>query len=357
MDSSNSSDLADLPAIDAVLLLSFGGPEGPDDVVPFLQNVTRGRNIPEERLKVVGEHYYHFGGVSPINEINRGIQDRLQAQLRDRGIELPVYWGNRNWHPMLEATVAEMVGDGVRSALVLATSAYGGYSACRQYHEDIAQARDSVPGAPHLEKLPQTYLNELFIDANTDAVRAALDELGQDGWSGVRLVFTAHSVPLSADVEAGADGHLYTEQLRWVAGQVAERVGAADYDLVYQSRSGAPHIPWLEPDIEDHLRDLDAQGITAVVIAPIGFVSDHLEVVWDLDTQARAVAEELGMAMARAGTASADPRFITMYADLIARRVGENVVVRELIEPLQGCTGVGVDGTLCAPYCCGPKPS
>ncbi|QHC02562.1 ferrochelatase [Epidermidibacterium keratini] len=350
------SDRDDLP-IDAILLLSFGGPEGPDEVVPFLQNVTRGRNIPEERLKVVGEHYYHFGGVSPINEINRGIQQRLHAELRGRGIDLPVYWGNRNWHPMLEDTVTAMVADGIQSALVFATSAYGGYSACRQYHEDIARARESVAHAPRLEKLPQTYLNELFIEANADAVAAALAELGGEDWSDIRLVFTAHSVPMSAEDEAGVDGHLYTEQLHWVAGQVAERVGAADFDLVYQSRSGAPHVPWLEPDIEDHLRDLHERAVRAVVIAPIGFVSDHLEVVWDLDTQARQVADELGMAMARAGTASADPRFITMYADLIARRIRQDAVVRELVAPLQGCTGVGVNGTLCAPYCCGPKPA
>lgn len=340
---------------DAVLLLSFGGPEGPEDVVPFLENVTRGRGIPKERLREVGEHYFHFGGVSPINDINRALQARLQTELAGRDIDLPVYWGNRNWHPMLEDTVQQMVDDGVRRALVMATSAYGGYSACRQYHEDIARARDTVASAPTLEKLPQTYHNEQFIAANADAVESARASLPGSGWDDVRLVFTAHSVPMSAENVAGVDGHLYTQQLEFVARTVAERVGAGDHDLVWQSRSGAPHVPWLEPDIGDHLEDLSSRGVSAAVVAPIGFVSDHLEVIWDLDTQAKETADSLGMRMSRAATASDDPRFVTMYADLIAERLGRSVQIRELIRPIQGCTGVGVNGAGCAPDCCLPK--
>ncbi|PRZ43758.1 ferrochelatase [Antricoccus suffuscus] len=354
----NAPLLQDAP-IDALLVLSFGGPEGVDDVVPFLENVTRGRGIPAERLREVGKHYFHFDGISPINELNRSIIDRLKREFVRRGIELPIYWGNRNWHPMLEQTVAEMTADGVRRALVFGTSAYGGYSACRQYHEDIARGRAAVgDDAPDLEKLPQLYANEMFVAANVAAVEAAYAKLqGADFASGTRLVFTAHSIPETADAEAGPEGHLYSEQLRFVAAQVADRVGAAQWDLVWQSRSGPPHIPWLEPDICDHLETLASDGIRSVIVAPIGFVSDHLEVVWDLDTEAAAKAIELGLGFVRAGTAGSDDRFITMIADLIERRLGISDNVQELCPFLQGATGVGVNGTVCAPGCCGAQRS
>ncbi|WP_153503034.1 ferrochelatase [Cumulibacter manganitolerans] len=343
-------------AVDAVVLASFGGPEGVDEVMPFLRRVTAGRNIPDERLRVVGEHYFHFGGVSPINEINRGIQRRLQAELDRRGHDLHVYWGNRNSEPFLVDTVAACAADGVRSALVLATSAYGGYSACRQYHDDIATAVAAAQHRVRLEKLPQIYHTDAFADINADAVRRALAELGRPGLDErTRLVLTAHSVPVKANDESGPDGDLYRSQVELVAAEVASRVGAATWDVAWQSRSGAPHVPWLEPDICDHLETLPGQGIEAVVVAPIGFVSDHMEVVWDLDTEARGVAERLGLAMARAGTASDDDRFITLYADLIEERIGVDRQVSSYCAPLQGATGVGVDGSGCFAGCCRPR--
>lgn len=339
---------------DAFLLLSFGGPEGPEDVMPFLLNVTRGRGIPPERLESVAEHYHHFGGVSPINDLNRSLIDRITAEFKRRGIELPIYWGNRNWHPMLEQTVAQMSADGVRRALVFATSAYGGYSACGQYHDDIARARDSVgASAPDLEKLPHLYADELFVQANADAVLAALAETGAGSFGAeTRLVFTAHSIPASADAAAGPAGHLYTQQLDLVARTVAERVGARQWDLVWQSRSGPPQVPWLAPDINEHLDTLPDQGVSAVVVAPIGFVSDHLEVVWDLDTEAKERAAELGLRFARAATAGADDRFVELVSDLVQERLGRPTKIEMISTPLQGATGVGVNGTRCAPGCC-----
>lgn len=338
--------------VDALLLLSFGGPEGPDDVRPFLENVTRGRGVPPERLDEVAQHYLHFGGVSPINQLNRDIIAAVEAEFTRAGAALPVYFGNRNWHPMVEDTVARMQADGVRRALVFPTSAYGGYSACRQYDEDITRARAAVPDGPELVKLRQYYDHPLFVDAVVDAVRAAYRSVPADA----RLVFTAHSVPVSADLSAGPTdlgGRLYSRQLAEAARLVAERLGVADYDLVWQSRSGPPRIPWLEPDIADHIEALHGTGVTGVVVSPIGFVSDHLEVVWDLDTEARELAEKLGIAFARAATPGTDPRF----AELIAELVREHTVdapPRRLSTadfPALGCT---VDGAFCAPGCCAP---
>lgn len=339
--------------VDAVLVLSFGGPEGPDEVLPFLKNVTRGRGIPDERLRVVGEHYYHFDGISPINALNRSIVARLKDEFATRHIELPVYWGNRNWHPMLEDTVQTMAQEGIKNALVLSTSAYGGYSACRQYHEDIARARAEVPAAPRMEKLPHTYLNELFLDGNRTAVAAALadDQLAQV--KRTRLVFTAHSVPTRANDEAGVEGQLYSAQLSWVASQIAADLEIAEWDLVWQSRSGPPQVPWLEPDICDHLEALAEAGYDGVVIAPIGFISDHMEVIWDLDTEALAKTQELGLTMVRASTISEDPLYIKMVADLIERRLGIGDHVAERIAPMQGSSGIGVNGEPCQVGCCG----
>ncbi|MDQ3788977.1 MAG: ferrochelatase, partial [Actinomycetota bacterium] len=271
----------------ALLWLSFGGPEKPEDVRPFLENVTRGRGVPPERLDEVEQHYLGFGGVSPINALNRAAIAAVEAELAAQGIDLPVYFGNRNWHPMVEDTVAQMTRDGVTSALVFPTSAYGGYSACRQYDEDIVRARAAVgEGAPELTKLRHFFDHPLFVSAYADAVRAAASEIDGE----YRLVFTAHSVPVSADRAAGPPdegGHRYSRQVAEAARLVAADLGIGEYDVVWQSRSGSPQVPWLEPDILDHLDALHSKGVPAVVLCPVGFVSDHLEVVWDLDTEAK----------------------------------------------------------------------
>ncbi|GAB3884264.1 ferrochelatase [Kibdelosporangium lantanae] len=335
-------------SVDAVLWLSFGGPEGPADVRPFLENVTRGRGVPPERLDEVEQHYQHFGGVSPINELNRDAIAAVEAELAARDMKLPVYFGNRNWHPMVEDTVAQMAADGVTRALVFPTSAYGGYSACRQYDEDIERARAAVPNAPELVKIRQFFDHPLFVDAFADAVRAALASLPDSA----RLVFTAHSVPVSADDAAGppsSGGKRYSRQIAEAARLVAARVGVTEYDVVWQSRSGPPSVPWLEPDIVDHIEALSAQGVGAVAVCPIGFVSDHLEVVWDLDNEAAEKAAELGMLFARTATASADPRFADMVVELI-REHTEGVEPRKLSDmPAAGCT---VNGAPCAVGCC-----
>lgn len=330
--------------VDALLVLSFGGPEGPAEVRPFLENVTRGRGIPPERLDAVEEHYQHFGGVSPLNARNR----ELIAAIEQR-TDLPVYFGNRNWHPMVEETVAAMARDGIERAAVFATSAYGGYSACRQYHEDIARARKAVGDtAPELVKLRHFFDHPEFVGANADAVRAAMAEV--DGPH--RLVFTAHSVPESADATAGppGEGHRYSVQVAEAARLVAAQLQVTDYDVVWQSRSGPPQVPWLEPDILDHLRALHA-AVPAVVLSPVGFVSDHVEVVWDLDTEARDLAAELGMGFARAATAGPDPRFADMVVELVAE-LTDGVPARSLgTVPAGGCT---VNGAPCDVGCCPP---
>lgn len=340
---------------DALLLLSFGGPEGPDEVRPFLENVTRGRGIPPERLDAVAEHYHHFGGVSPINRLNREIIAAVETEFALTGIDLPVYFGNRNWHPMAEDTVAAMQADGVRNALVFPTSAWGGYSGCRQYHEDIARARAAVgEGAPQLTKLRQYYDHPLMVDAFADAIRAAIGRLPADRRAGARVVFTAHSVPVSADEAAGppsAGGHLYSRQVTEASRLCAAAAGVDEFDVVWQSRSGPPQIPWLDPDICDHLKALAETDVDAVVICPVGFVSDHLEVVWDLDTEAVEKAQELGIALERAGTPGADPRFARLVRTLVEERTVGTAPLRLGSEPAFGTT---VDGTPCNPGCCEP---
>lgn len=339
-------------SVDALLLLSFGGPEGPDDVRPFLENVTRGRGVPPERLDEVARHYLHFGGVSPINRLNRDIIAAVQGELAAAGIELPIYFGNRNWHPLVEDTVARMRDDGVRTALVFPTSAYGGYSACRQYDEDILRARAAVTDAPDLLKLRQFFDHPLFVDAVADAVAAALRGVPDELRSAARLVFTAHSVPTSADATAGPPaegGHRYSRQIAEASRLVAARLGVAEYDVVWQSRSGPPAIPWLAPDIVDHVDALHAAGVPAVVVSPIGFVSDHLEVVWDLDAEASERAAKLGMAFARAATPGTDPRFARLVVELIREHV-EGVPARKLSDfVVAGCT---LNGAPCEPGCC-----
>ncbi|MGV9673645.1 ferrochelatase [Nocardia sp. NPDC003482] len=342
-------------SVDALLLLSFGGPERPEDVMPFLENVTRGRGVPPERLAAVAEHYLHFGGVSPINALNRAIIAAVEAEFARRGIELPVYFGNRNWHPMVEDTVGEMAAAGVGAALVFPTSAWGGYSGCRQYDEDISRARAAVgEGAPTLVKLRQYFDHPLLIEAFADAIRAALEGISVDRRDRARLVFTAHSIPEAADEAAGppADGgRLYSRQVADAARLCAAATGFDDFDVVWQSRSGPPQVPWLEPDIVDHLETLSGKGVDAVVVCPVGFVSDHLEVIWDLDNEAAEKAQELGMSFARAATPGSDPRFAQLVAELVAEHL-DGVPPRRLGSvPGYGCT---TNGDPCAIGCCEP---
>jgi ferrochelatase len=284
---------------DALLVLSFGGPEKHEDVIPFLENVLRGRNVPRERMLEVAGHYYHFDGRSPINDQNRALMRALREV-----VKIPVYWGNRNWHPMLADTVRQMRDDGIRNAIAFVTSAFGSYSGCRQYAEDVSRARAEVgEGAPEIARIRPFSAHPAFIEAMADRVRAALWELPEG-----RLIFTAHSVPVSM-----AQTSPYVDELNRACAAVAAAVGRSDWKLVYQSRSGPPGQPWLEPDICDYLREIRAD----VVIAPIGFLSDHMEVLYDLDTEARVVCEELGVKMTRAGTVETHPAIIRMIAELI----------------------------------------
>jgi len=337
-------------AYDAFLLLSFGGPEHPDDVLPFLRNVTRGRGVPPERLAEVAEHYQHFGGVSPINQQCRDLLAAIRADFAAHDLDLPVYWGNRNWTPMLADTLAAMRDDGVRHALALATSAYGGYSSCRQYYEDIDAARAAVgEGAPEVDKLRHFADHPGFVRPHAEAVRDALAALDPGRRDSTRLVFTAHSIPVSMAVTAGPDGGRYEAQLRETAALVAEGAGAdVPYDLVWQSRSGPPQVPWLEPDVNDHLVALADTGVTAVVVSPIGFVSDHLEVIWDLDTEAAATARKLGLEYVRAGTPGVHPAFVSMVRELVRERLAPDTSPRLRLGNLPAWD-------TCPGHCC-PRP-
>lgn len=335
---------------DALLLLSFGGPEGPEQVRPFLENVTRGRNIPPERLDGVAEHYLHFGGVSPINGINRALIEQIEAELADRGMTLPVYFGNRNWEPYVEDTVARMRDDGIRRAAVFTTSAWGGYSGCTQYQEDIARARTAAgDGAPELVKLRQYFDHPLLIEMFAESISEAAATLPDDLRAEARLVFTAHSIPLRAASLCGPD--LYGRQVAYASALVAAAAGFPTYDQVWQSRSGPPQVPWLEPDVGDHLSALQEAGTKAVVVCPIGFVADHIEVVWDLDNEVRDQAKEAGIAFARASTPNARRRFARLAVDLVDElRLGLDPlrVTDPAPVPGYGCT---VDGALCTPQC------
>ncbi|MGC5015478.1 ferrochelatase [Streptosporangium sp. DT93] len=296
---------------DALLVVSFGGPEKRDDVMPFLENVVRGRGVPRERLLEVAKHYQDLGGASPINQQCRDLIAAVQPT-----VDLPIYWGNRNWHPFLEDTVRRMAGDGVRRAAAFVTSAYGSYSACRQYRDDIARARAAVEGAPEIVKLRHYFDHPGFVAAMTDHTRQALERLPEGLRRDARLVFTAHSIPISMAETAGPEGGLYEAQLRRAASLITDAVGGdREWDLVWQSRSGAPHIPWLEPDVCDHLEKIDAP---AVVLVPVGFVSDHMEVVYDLDVEAAETAERIGLPLVRAATAGVHPRFVSMVSELVA---------------------------------------
>lgn len=298
--------------IDAVLLVSFGGPEGPDDVLPFLENVTRGRGIPKERLETVAAHYLALGGVSPINAANRRLRDALERELRARGRPLRVYWGNRHWTPLLGDVVAEMKRDGVGRAVAFATSAFGSYSGCRQYREDIARACEAAgPGAPVIDKVRPFSDRERFRAAWAEQVTATRAGAPADA----RLVFTAHSIP-----NAMAAGAPYERELRAAAADIAARVGAREWDLAWQSRSGPPSVPWLEPDVGDHVEALAARGARAVVVAPLGFLQDHVEVVWDLDRQLKERCEALGVELFRVKTIGEHPALAALAADLVIER-------------------------------------
>ena len=304
-------------AYDAVLVMSFGGPEGHDDVMPFLENVTRRRNVPPERLLEVAEHYHHFDGVSPINRQNRELIAALRAALAERGPDLPVYFGNRNWHPFVTDTLREMRQDGVRRALALMTSAFSSYSGCRQYREDVVRAIESVgDGAPDVDKLRVFYNHPGFVAAMVDRVRTALARFPDERRGAVELVFTAHSIP-----EAMARRTAYEAQLAEACRLVAEGAGGNPYHLAYQSRSGPPQVPWLEPDILDDLKAMAARGVTDVVVCPIGFISDHMEVLFDLDTEAKETAAGLGMTMVRAETVGTHPLFVEALRELIVERM------------------------------------
>jgi ferrochelatase len=291
---------------DSILIVSFGGPERTEDVMPFLENVLRGRNVPRERMMEVAEHYYHFGGRSPINDQNRELIAGLEALLAAEGPNLPVYFGNRNWHPMLAGTLRQMRDDGRKKALAFFTSAFGSYSGCRQYRENIADAQAEVgEGAPVIDKLRWYGDNPGFLTPVAEGVRSALEEMPD-----AHLAFTAHSIPMSM-----ADTSPYVGQLQQACARVAEMAGATDWRLVYQSRSGSPSQPWLEPDILDHMRGLTKRE---VIVCPIGFISDHMEVLYDLDTEAAQLADELGMKMIRTPTVGTHPMFLRMIRDFIA---------------------------------------
>ena len=330
---------------DALVVVSFGGPEGPDEVLPFLENVTRGRGVPRERLLEVAQHYQHFGGVSPINAQTRALVEALRGELAARGPALPVYWGNRNWHPFLADTFRRMTRDGVRRALAFVTSAFGSYSSCRQYLEDIARARaEAGPAVAAVEKLRLFWNHPGFIDPVVERVEAALATLPAASRESAPVAFTAHSVPV-----AMAEASAYERQLQQACALVAERLSSAHpWRLVYQSRSGPLSVPWLGPDIREHLTALAGAGATDVVVAPIGFISDHLEIRWDLDVEAAARARELGLRFTRAQTVGAHPRFVGMIRELILERTA-GAPRRAL-----GAEGPAPDD--CAPGCC-PAPA
>jgi ferrochelatase len=335
---------------DAVLLLSFGGPEKPEDVLPFLQNVTRGRGIPDERLKEVGEHYYAFGGKSPINDQNRELLAALRASFDELGLDLPLYWGNRNWAPYLTDTLREMAADGVRRAVVIVTSAYPSYSGCRQYRENLADAAAQVEGAPVIDKLRHYANHPAFVGSFVESTAEALSRLPE----GAAITYVTHSIPTAMNATSGPDGNAYTSWHEDVAAEITaelQRRTGVDRrtDLVYCSRSGPPHVPWLEPDINDHLDDLVADCVPGVAVVPIGFVSDHMEVIYDLDTEAAATAEKLHLPMARAATPGTDPRFVTMLRDLVLERAA----AERGEQPERLCVGkLGPGWDDCRPDCC-----
>lgn len=326
---------------DALLVVSFGGPEGPDDVIPFLERVLKGRRVPRERMMEVAEHYHHFGGISPINGQNRALISALEAALETRGLSLPVYWGNRNWHPLLQDTVGRMAADGIKRVLAFVTSPYSSWSNCRQYLENIEDARrDAGPGAPVIEKIRPFFNHPGFIETMAARVRAALDRLPEERRPRAHLVYTAHSIPL-----AMAGGCAYEAQLREASRLISGRVGASSWALTFQSRSGPPTQPWLEPDVCDYIRafhETDAADRDIAVI-PVGFISDHMEVAYDLDVEARACCDELGVRMVRAETAGTHPRLVDMIVELIEERFSP-AADRSIVQARPAAAGSAVEG-------------
>lgn len=330
---------------DAILVVSFGGPESREDVIPFLENVLRGRNVPQERMLAVAEHYYHFDGKSPINQQTRELVSALENELRQHGPKLPVYWGNRNWHPMLADTLRQMRQDDVQRALAFVTSAYSSYSGCRQYREDIARAQNEVGrGAPEIDKLRAFFNHPGFIEASAERLQDALREVPPNARENIQVIYTAHSIPVSM-----AETCDYVRQLEEVRKLVSARLGVTNDALVYQSRSGAPGQPWLEPDVLDYLRKVKALGVaSAVVLAPISFISDHMEVLFDLDIEAQQLCASLQLPMVRAKTVGVHPKFIAMIRELILERMSPGAERRAL-----GSLGARQDA--CADDCC-PAP-
>lgn len=326
---------------DAVLVMSFGGPEGHDDVMPFLEQVAGGRNIPRARLESVAEHYYAVGGISPINGQNRALIAALEAELHAHGIHLPVYFGNRNWHPFIADTVQRMQADGVRRAITFVTSAFSSYSGCRQYREDIIRAVETAgEGAPVFDRLRMFYNHPGFIRPMAERTRAAIAAFAEAERRQLRLVFTAHSIPL-----AMAQRCDYEAQLHEACRLVTAALGGADYTLAYQSRSGPPHIPWLEPDICALLEMMAAQGVRNVVLVPIGFLSDHMEVLHDLDREAQQAAVAQGIRLVRAATVGTHPAFIAMIRELIGERMSA--------QPTRCALGTrGPHHDICPANCC-----
>jgi protoporphyrin/coproporphyrin ferrochelatase len=343
---------------DAFLLVSFGGPEAPEDVVPFLENVTRGRGIPPERLEEVAGHYRAFGGRSPINDQNRALLAAVEAELYRGGAPVPVYWGNRNWHPYLADALARMRDAGIGRVAAFVTSAYSSYSGCRQYREDLAAAVSEVgPGAPRIDRIRHYFDHPGFVAANVAGVTEAMATLPPEVRARARLVYVTHSIPTAMAETSGPDGGAYEAQHRAVAAAVtagvAERTGVRpEADLVYCSRSGSPQVPWLEPDVNDHLEQLAAEGVPAVVLAPIGFISDHMEVVFDLDTEAMETAHRLGLPAARAATAGTHPAFVAAVRDLFVERAA----VERGERPVKASVGPpGPSHYVCPAGCC-PNP-
>ncbi|MBO0827621.1 MAG: ferrochelatase [Streptosporangiales bacterium] len=332
---------------DALLLVSFGGPEGPDDVMPFLENVTGGRGIPRERLLEVAGHYHRFGGVSPINGQCRELKAAIEADFAANGLDLPVYWGNRNWHPLLPDTLETMAADGVRRALAFVTSAYASYSACRVYQEDLERARAEVgESAPAVDKIRHFYDHPGFVGPMVRATRDALLRLPEDERADARLVFVAHSIPTSMAEASGPDGGAYEAQVTEAARLVAEGVGDHPWDVAWCSRSGPPSQPWLEPDVCDHLTALHEKGVRSVAIVPVGFVSDHMEVIFDLDTEALAHAAGLGMHAVRVPAVGVAPEFVAMVRELVLERT------RPAATPRRALGRLGPAWDVCPAGCC-----
>ncbi|MFJ3394328.1 ferrochelatase [Leifsonia aquatica] len=349
-------------AYDAILLAGFGGPEGQDDVIPFLRNVTRGRGIPEERLEEVAHHYRHFGGVSPINDQNRELKAALEAELASRGIDLPVLWGNRNWDPYIEDALEEAQEQGFTKLIAIATSAYSSYSSCRQYREDFARVLEEtgLEGTIQIDKVRQFFDHPGFVEPFIEGVKNAVTELqekipGIDPATEIRILYSTHSIPSTDAAKSGpaergfGEGGAYAAQHLAVAEVVSQAAtgGVIGWDLVYQSRSGPPSMPWLEPDINDRIAELPATGVKAVIIVPLGFVSDHMEVLWDLDNEAMESSEENGLVAVRVPTPGTHAKYVKGLVDLVLeRRDGVPVDQRPAL------TDLGPWYDVCRPGCC-----